>query len=840
MNRYITLILALLLTVSMQAQKRISREYNNVSLSDALNQLAEQQTGYTIYFLYNELEDFRITTTVKNKHLPEAIQQMIGFYPIRVTTSTDEDGRKIFVECIQKTETRYKGSIIDETGQPVAYANVYLLHPSDSTLISGGVSNEAGLFVIPCETNPVLARISYVGYKTIYKICDQPEVGTIRLHADNYALKGVTVTGNAIQNTSSGYKVNFKALQYAKDRMLTDVLPFLPGISIKDEKITILGNSITSYYIDGNKMTDPAVLKSLPSDRIESIEVDYLAGADESGSAVGGIIRITTRREFNGGFSGDIKGAITLQPKNGISNKTISNTLSASLGKLYLFNSISLDHNTPVIHEAETFTANDKNESNYATDRSGKWKRSYINEYLGLSYEISTTQQLKGSVWYSFTDQDISDDAETRQGQGMNTSIRENSIRRHTIQGVAGYVWKPKPGHQLDFMIDYLYRNQHDRQHTVIDCLQPTSTSQVQNTRMLRVQPKWQQPLSKSLMLTAGLDYQQTIYDNDLDLQTKMTSHVPAAFARLQGRSKVFQYEVGLRVQHTNMQVDVADVKNEHNVFGIYPTVNLMWMINPKRQHMLNLMYKYSMEDLPYSVISTYRYYTSPYSYETGNPELKSPKGHQLMLMAKLWGKWTLMGGIMRSNDEIYFVREQSPESPSVTQTKPYNCAYVEGVMLGMEYLLQVGNVWTGKPRIQLIKVSGEVLGTHYSNPASLTFDWNNDFRFSPTFSGGLTFHYEPTAHFLDNTLERVYHVTLNMTKSLCHDRLLIGLRAKPIVKNRRSITEHSSVRMTYHNLTKEQNLELSVTWRFKGGKHLKEQSTANSLQNYRQFEKEQ
>ena len=172
-------------------------------------------------------------------------------------------------------------------------------------------------------------------------------------------------------------------------------------------------------------------------------------------------------------------------------------------------------------------------------------------------------------------------------------------------------------------------------------------------------------------MLTAGLDYQQTIYDNDLDLQTKMTSHVPAAFARLQGRSKVFQYEVGLRVQHTNMQVDVADVKNEHNVFGIYPTVNLMWMINPKRQHMLNLMYKHSMEDLPYSVISTYRYHTSPYSYETGNPELKSPKGHQLMLMAKLWGKWTLMGGIMRSNDEIYFVREQSPESPSVMQTKP-------------------------------------------------------------------------------------------------------------------------------------------------------------------------
>ena len=68
MNRHIILIiLTLLLTVSTQAQKRITHEYHNVSLSDALRQLSEQQTGYTIYFLYNELEDFRITTNVK-KH----------------------------------------------------------------------------------------------------------------------------------------------------------------------------------------------------------------------------------------------------------------------------------------------------------------------------------------------------------------------------------------------------------------------------------------------------------------------------------------------------------------------------------------------------------------------------------------------------------------------------------------------------------------------------------------------------------------------------------------------------------------------------------------------------
>ena len=122
MNRNIVLILlALLLTVSTRAQKHISREYNNVSISDALNGLAEQQTDYAIMFLYNELEDFRITTTIRRKTLPEAIQQMIGFYPIRMTVDTsDPEGMKIFVECTHKTDRHLTGTIIDEQGQPVS------------------------------------------------------------------------------------------------------------------------------------------------------------------------------------------------------------------------------------------------------------------------------------------------------------------------------------------------------------------------------------------------------------------------------------------------------------------------------------------------------------------------------------------------------------------------------------------------------------------------------------------------------------------------------------------------------------------------------------------------
>ena len=118
MNRHFTLFfLSLLLTVSTQAQKRISYNYNNVSIADALNQLAEQQTDYTIMFIYNELEDFRITTTINRKTLPEAIQQMIGFYPISmIVDNSNPEGKKIFVECTHKTDRHLTGTIIDEKG----------------------------------------------------------------------------------------------------------------------------------------------------------------------------------------------------------------------------------------------------------------------------------------------------------------------------------------------------------------------------------------------------------------------------------------------------------------------------------------------------------------------------------------------------------------------------------------------------------------------------------------------------------------------------------------------------------------------------------------------------
>ena len=118
------LIILLWLTGITVSAQRINRDFYDVSLSEALKYIQEQTANYDITFIYDELEDFRVTTHVQRKSVLDAIIQLVGFYPVRVVKRGE---REIYVECTHKTERHLTGTIIDENRQPVPYANVYLL-----------------------------------------------------------------------------------------------------------------------------------------------------------------------------------------------------------------------------------------------------------------------------------------------------------------------------------------------------------------------------------------------------------------------------------------------------------------------------------------------------------------------------------------------------------------------------------------------------------------------------------------------------------------------------------------------------------------------------------------
>ena len=316
--RRLTFICALCLVATLALAQRITRRYDNVSMSKALMDLNDLQHEYTVNFIYDELEDFKVTTDIKHEKLTDAIFQIVGFYPIRVVKSGEHE---IFVECTHKTDRHLTGTIIDEQGQPVAYANVAILNPADSTLLSGGVSNESGYFAIPYETPPpvgggregaVLARISYVGYKTIYKICDHPDVGTIQMQPETQRLRGITVEGQVPALRREAGTIIFDTRHIVGAINATDLLRYAPGVMIKDDNISLFGTNGIIFHINGKEQRMGAkemlqMLKSYSASDVEKIEIVQSPGASYSAEGNAGVINIVLKKKDNdyiGGFLG--------------------------------------------------------------------------------------------------------------------------------------------------------------------------------------------------------------------------------------------------------------------------------------------------------------------------------------------------------------------------------------------------------------------------------------------------------------------------------------------------------------------------------------------------------
>ena len=294
------LLFFLLILAQHSFAQRITRQYNNVSFSEALKDLNARQHKYTINFVYDELEDFKVTKSIRNSNVPNAIMQLIGFYPIRMTQVENN----IMVECTQKSTFRYKGRILDERGNAAEYATIALLSPIDSTIVGHGVSNENGFFVIPSNSRKVLARISYIGYKTVSRIYNNTEMGVIRLHPKTMIVKGVVVKGDRPQYKilPGGMEVAIEHTLLSKMANTFDVLNLLPRVSVDGQKISVFGKGAPIIYINNKRVHDNNEIVNITPDNIKSISVITSPGAEYDGE-VESVIRIRTKECRANGFS---------------------------------------------------------------------------------------------------------------------------------------------------------------------------------------------------------------------------------------------------------------------------------------------------------------------------------------------------------------------------------------------------------------------------------------------------------------------------------------------------------------------------------------------------------
>ena len=200
-----------------------------------------------------------------------------------------------------KGKNDWKGKVVDQNGEPVAYANVAVLSKADSTVVCGVVTEEDGTFnIVTSETDGIM-MVAMIGYKTVYLA---PVNGAVITLLDDVAmLQGAVATAVMPKTklTGEGLQTNVHGSVLENVGSARNVLERTPGIIKGQNGLEVIGKGAPLVYINGRKVTDATELERLQSNEIQSVEVITNPGAQYD-ATVRAVVRIKTVRRQGDGF----------------------------------------------------------------------------------------------------------------------------------------------------------------------------------------------------------------------------------------------------------------------------------------------------------------------------------------------------------------------------------------------------------------------------------------------------------------------------------------------------------------------------------------------------------
>lgn len=316
MKRLYFFIAAVLCVFSVTAAK-YNYTFNKVNIPEALTAIAEQHPDIHINFIYDELDRYNTSATINTDNIYEVLRQIVGFNPVSIMGN----GNYFFIEALQHGRYEFSGYVTGEGNEPVAGASVMILTPRDSTVITYGVTDDKGYFLIPCDKRKILMKFSCVGYGNTYLDMPGFSVGHVKMSRLPVELSAVTVEAdNTILSTDKNTYIpsvrQKNASQDAIDLLRRMAIPQLVinpiGNSVKD----VFGNNVPVYVnyhiaegfdLQGMKMNDVRKIEyyEYPSD-------PRFKGADK-------VVNIIVQEYEYGGYT---KVSQAIEAMNGLDNNS--------------------------------------------------------------------------------------------------------------------------------------------------------------------------------------------------------------------------------------------------------------------------------------------------------------------------------------------------------------------------------------------------------------------------------------------------------------------------------------------------------------------------------------
>lgn len=673
MRHYIYLIILAGCLIASTAKAQL--QFKGASLSEALITLDKSSNRYDISFLYDELEDFTVTKTIGRKtSIPDAVREVCGFYPVRISVK----GHDILVECIQKDRTKLIGRLTDNSHQPVAYANILLFSPSDSTVLGGGVSNEAGDFVIPCSAREARVRISCVGFRTMERTLPIGSVGTLKMQVANNYLGPVTVSGQVpiVRNGTDRMTYVVKHDQFAHELTALELLNRVPMVSVTGGNASILGKGEAHFMLNGRIMEQSSEtirqkLWSMRAEDIERIEVISVPSGKNQTEA-GGFINIVLNPAQTEGWRADVSGQGALN--DGFVREHSTSTFSEQVNASLSYSSRKLDFSLD-LHQHKITRANQAtyDYTNIDLSRFGQPTMSKLthrnmwnadnNVGMDVMLRYRPTKRLELGAMLSGQSQRLEIDSWEQPQEfplfssGMLTPLDPTKSLSLTTYADLKL---DEMGKKLSFTYNHFNRNSHDRLGSYTNGLAYASYLSTVYFYSSEASTKYQlhdvkldltMPL-KHFQLDAGLAYtymkspseEMGGFYGSFYNTFNYRERTAAGYLTLQRDffDKRLSAKLGVRFERTwlegteeqsgtfTMRTIRKNEENNRSYNEVLPTLHLNWRLGG--HHQLSLAYGIGINRPNLHDLNPLRFYTTNTNYITGNPSLFHGKTRSLEL----------------------------------------------------------------------------------------------------------------------------------------------------------------------------------------------------------------
>lgn len=592
----------------------------------------------------------------------------------------------------------WSGKVVDENGEPVAYANVAVLSKADSTVVCGVITTEDGTFNIVTNETDGIMMVAMLGYKTVYLA--PVDGAVITLSDDTQMLQGAVASAVMPKTklTGEGLQTNVRGSVLEKVGSANDVLAKTPGLIKGQSGLEVIGKGSPLVYINGRKVTDSSELDRLQSNEIQSVEVITNPGAQYD-ATVRSVVRIRTiRRQGDGfGFNLNASDAQSLRWAKG-NDPFGSINVNYRTGGVDIFGGVNYARNTS--RQESELEKNTFGRTAVGDDWLFVNKGTLLNEYIGsslygnagvnwqmadnhflgskvewgrhLTYSVHT--EVNDNVFENGTMVDllttVSDDT---MGERIPYNLGANLYYNGLVAGKLG----------IDINLDYYGTDDSSKSvsNEASEMTHDAAISSASNNtgRMYAAKAVLSYPIWKG-RLQAGTE---ETFSRRTDNYSVEGIDIPASEATVKEDNiagfasygfywpEVGQLSAGVRYEwvHYAYEDAVTPANNLTRDYGNwFPNVSYAGVIGAKSKNPVQVMLNYSTKTSRphYGNLSSAIRYNSRYIWQSGNSRLQPEMSHNIGLTA-VWKYITVMLNYSRTDDAI------------VTWSAPYGA---EGVVL--------------------------------------------------------------------------------------------------------------------------------------------------------------